>query len=993
VTEEIGKYVQQFSDQIESYKSPRYNETQLRREFLDPLFKCLGWDIDNSAGYAEAYKEVIHEDAIRVGSATKAPDYCFRVGGVRKFFVEAKKPSVDIRNHQASAYQLRRYGWSAKLPISVLSDFEEFAIYDTRIRPLKTDGPAVARIGYFRYVDYEQKWEEISGVFSKEAILKGSFDQYVKSSKKKRGTTEVDDAFLIEIENWRVDLSRNFALRNPKLSEIELNYAVQVTIDRIVFLRICEDRGIEPYGVLRDSLDKKEPYSALLEIFHRADAKYNSGLFHLSKEAGRIGEHDSLTPILQLDAVVLKRIIASLYYPDSPYEFSVLSPVILGQVYERFLGKVIRLTKGHRANIVEKPEVKKAGGVYYTPQFVVQHIIEKTVGEALKGKSVARKFDLTILDPACGSGSFLLGVLEYLFNWYKAGYIEVDSEKYAKGKEPKIFRSVTGEWRLSIAERKRILLRHVYGVDVDPQAVEVTKLSLLLKVLEGEDSDSLATQLSLFHAERALPDLRDNIKCGNSLVDTDVLEGTIFTEDDTNRINPFDWASSFEKVISGGGFDVLLGNPPYVNAWTLFSSDPILRDYLGSKSGFKTAERHWDLYVLFLEQSLRIAKKGALISFIIPYSYCIQKYGQASRAVMLKETSVASITDFRHVKVFDGVPVITVVPVFLNTKPKNSAMVSVIRPGLEWRPSKPEELRVVHKIPQKRLRSAKESSIRIDLDDRAIALCKKVEEKSLTVRDIGVVRYGAQMSSKKSGDFGKADVLVDEPTNAVCHRSVSGRNLYNYSIEWAGKYVDWSFAPRMYGPRPALMFEQEKLMIRDLTGTHRLEICLDSEGFYFDHTILCVQLGCRAQTWIDVDESIVSRSQPYDYLLLQALLGSKLVSAYSYLLLSGEGVRVGGGFHTYPDTIRRLPVFDLEAASNAEQTLVRKLRSNAESLLLLKQKSAKSGVPQEKTQLQRRVSVLKKQIDTSVAELYGLDNSDLEVVENALNPTVTLSLE
>ncbi|MDD3089860.1 MAG: type I restriction enzyme HsdR N-terminal domain-containing protein, partial [Candidatus Omnitrophica bacterium] len=244
----IVDLVERFDRNVESYRSGQYNETQLRREFIDPLFKALGWDVDNEKGYAEAYKDVVHEDAIKVGASTKAPDYCFRIGGTRKFFIEAKKPSVNLKDDISPAFQLRRYSWSAKLPLGILTDFEELAVYDGRVQPVKNDKASKARVKYFTYKEYVDRWDEIATVFSREEVLRGSFDKYVESSKAKRGTAEVDTAFLKEIEAWRDMLARNIALRNPVLTTRELNVAVQRTIDRIVFLRICEDRGIEKYG-------------------------------------------------------------------------------------------------------------------------------------------------------------------------------------------------------------------------------------------------------------------------------------------------------------------------------------------------------------------------------------------------------------------------------------------------------------------------------------------------------------------------------------------------------------------------------------------------------------------------------------------------------------------------------------------------------------------------------------------------------------------------
>ena len=293
---EVLRLVERFDRELDAYRSGRYNETQVRREFIDPLFKALGWDIDNEQGYAEAYKDVVHEDAIKVGGATKAPDYCFRVGGTRKFFLEAKKPSVNVKEDVAAAFQVRRYAWSAKLPLSLLTDFEEFAAYDCRVKPEKLDKASTARVLYLTFDQYADRWEEIAGVFSRESILKGSFDRYAESTKAKKGTAEVDASFLKEIEEWRNLLAHTIALRNPSLTQRELNFAVQATIDRIIFLRICEDRGIEGYGELQALCNGANIYARLLDLYRKADQRYNSGLFHFEREPGRAETPDTLNP-------------------------------------------------------------------------------------------------------------------------------------------------------------------------------------------------------------------------------------------------------------------------------------------------------------------------------------------------------------------------------------------------------------------------------------------------------------------------------------------------------------------------------------------------------------------------------------------------------------------------------------------------------------------------------------------------------------------------
>ena len=617
VPEGLRDLVARFESNLDSYTSGKYNETQLRREFVDPLFELLDWDVSNSKGYAETYKEVVHEDAIKIGGRTKAPDYAFRVGGARKFFVETKAPHWNLGHDPGPAFQLRRYAWSAKLPLSILTDFEEFSVYDTRIRPFKTDGAATARIMYLRYTEYMSHWREIAEVFSRGAIFRGAFDAYAESKRAKRGTTEVDESFLQEIEAWREALAKNLALRNPGLGLRLLNTAVQRTIDRIVFLRICEDRGIEPYGQLRDLTNGGNVYRQLASVFVEADARYNSGLFHFREEPGR-SEPDTQTLLLTIDDRILKNIISHLYYPDSPYEFSVLSADILGQVYEQFLGKVIRLTPSHRAKVEAKPEVRKSGGVYYTPTNVVDYLVQRTVGSLLEeARSPKKAASLKILDPACGSGSFLIRAYQALLDWHLERYHDDGVEKHSRGRNPKVYRGPIGEWRLTTAERKRVLTNSIYGVDVDSQAVEVTKLSLLLKVLEGESAETLESQLTLFR-ERALPDLAHNIKCGNALIGNDFYAGrqaVLFDEDELYRVNAFDWEEEFKEVFDAGGFSAVIGNPPYLS-FSGRQAIPLAADvrayyarhYPGS--GWQTSHGH------FIVKAHSLAKR--MVGLIVP---------------------------------------------------------------------------------------------------------------------------------------------------------------------------------------------------------------------------------------------------------------------------------------------------------------------------------------------------------------------------------------
>ena len=274
----IIQLVESFHQQIEVYRTGGLNETQTRIQFIDPFFEALGWDVRNQQQATNLYQEVIHEDSLKISDTNKAkaPDYSFRIGGTRKFFIEAKKPAVNVGQNISAAFQVRRYGWSAKLILSILTDFEEFSVYDCRIMPNKNDPAATARVKYFYYTEYIEKWEEIYNLFSKEAVLNGALEKFAEGQIK--GEITVDQAFLQEIEIWRENLAANIVWRNPQIKTRELNFAVQMTINRMIFLRICEDRGIEPYQQLYTLLKFENIYQELGRLFINADYRYNSGL-------------------------------------------------------------------------------------------------------------------------------------------------------------------------------------------------------------------------------------------------------------------------------------------------------------------------------------------------------------------------------------------------------------------------------------------------------------------------------------------------------------------------------------------------------------------------------------------------------------------------------------------------------------------------------------------------------------------------------------------
>ncbi|MGC1275022.1 MAG: DNA methyltransferase [Planctomycetaceae bacterium] len=910
---------------------------------------------------------MIHEDAIKVGGATKAPDYCFRVGGTRKFFVEAKKPGVNLKNDPLPAYQLRRYGWSAKLPLCILTDFEEFAVYDCRKRPDAGDKAAVARTMYLSYTDFADRWDDVAGVFSREAVLKGSFDKYADSSKKKRGTAEVDDAFLAEIEGWRDLLAKNIALRNPDLGVRDLNYAVQKTIDRLVFLRICEDRGIEEYGRLQALQNGAKVYARLTQLFEAADDRYNSGLFHFHKEKNRAEPPDEWTLSLAIDDKPLKEIIRHLYYPDSPYEFSVLPADILGQVYERFLGKVIRLTAGGSAKVEEKPEVRKAGGVYYTPTYIVDYIVENTVGTLLDGAKVVqverrdRRLDRTlrVLDPACGSGSFLLVAYQKLLDWHLAWYLDHDPDKLAATASPPVHRDAKGAWRLTTAERKRILLDHVYGVDIDAQAVEVTKLSLLLKVLEGETRETLQRQL--FAKERALPDLAENIKCGNSLIGSDFYRDkqlALFDEEEQLRINAFDWEMEFAEIMSGGGFDAVIGNPPY-----LYSAGKDNADYFASRyqlGGYQT-----DYYVYFIEKALNVLRNKGLHSFIVTDSWLNAEYFSRLRNHLLSERRLISVAVFDFC-VFKAAAIENSIYVCKSgTAPSLIDIVSFsdetsyhVSNSIE-----PKDALKHGAIDPRWSRSKNDVVLKLEEAGGSLKQFLDINRGLHAYRTdgYGLTKFGAgpqTMRDKNERSYHAESVLDD-----TYLPEIKGRNVERFNWECSGHYI--SYGEWLAEPRTPAFFFQEKIVLRKVLG-RTLHGAIIAQPAAIDQALyICIP---RHDGW---------------GIYLPFFLGVMLSKIGAFYLRTKYSIYD----RLYPwYTIKQLsafPVHDIRALEDDRMQCASRIGKRVSNVMSMNSRSRSAKTSHQRAVLQRQVEATEREIDALVYQLYGLTDAEIAIVEAA----------
>ena len=973
----VQELVSRFTEYSIAYKKVDYNETQTRRDFIDPFFTALGWDMDNKSGLGEDWREVIHEDKLKISGKTKAPDYSFRLSGKDKlFYVEAKKPFIKIKDDVDPAYQIKRYGWNAKMTVSVLTDFEELSIYDCTKEPNHSDKPQKSRLNYFTFDQYIEEWDFIWSVLSKEAAKDGRFHKFLSKVPQKKGTDTVDKRFLKSLDEWRTLLAETISKENKQLDEDELNYFVQQTLDRIIFLRICEDRSIEPYGRLKECLNRGDYYENLLLEFKQADDKYNSGLFNFKK--------DKLGHQLKIKNKTLKTIISQLYYPECPYEFSVLSVEILGSAYEQFLGKTITINNRGKADIEFKPEVRKAGGVYYTPQFVVDYIVANTIGNLCENKTPNQVAEIKIVDPACGSGSFLLGAYQYLLNWHKDYYLKNPNKK----------NPITPEGNLTTPEKKKILLNNIYGVDIDANAVEVTKLSLLLKCMEGETQASIAHQMKMFN-ERVLPTLDENIKSGNSLIDTDYYDNELDFGDE-RKIKPFNWQEEFKKILPKG-FDAVIGNPPYIKER---GSKEIFEPVLKSKLGKLYHQGKMDFWYYFVHRGIDILKPNGYLAFITN-SYWMRSDG-ASKLIdrIEKEFTVNTIVDFDNYKVFEDVSGKHNICVF--TKGQNKKLKCKIFTINKQNPSSIIEEYNLLEINNDNLFS--NSKLNIQTSENIFEKCEILDSHFDT--SVGVQESTDKVTKTQKEKTKRTDINIGDGVFVLTEKEViylgfskeekkllkpyvNTLHIKRYSLTFANEYLLYlgktereNIAKGKF-PNIKKHLDNVKEFITSSNapyGIHRTR----EQRFFEEPKLICKGMFLKPEFYFDDEKYycgfsfsvIIQKSKEYDLKLLLALMNSKLGEYWFNLNGKKRGVGVDIG-------VKVFRLFPLPKKTNKDFRKLSDEILKAEMQLTELYKTINNTTLQSSIkQTEMQITHLENKINELVYQLYDLSEEEKLLIEN-----------
>jgi hypothetical protein len=1075
--QELSRLVSTFERHFLHVTSPDYNEATLRAEYLDPLFAALGWDVGNRKGLIHTEREVDIEVRTAVSGKQTRADYVFRIVRIERFTCEAKKPYEKL--HTGHAYQAKRDAYARGIPFAILSDFEELKFYVVGSRPTRDD-PHTGEYKSLHYSQYNVSARELWDLLAYENVTAGSIDRLIEALPKrpvrlkgKQGylirpdrTKSLDADFLNFLDDSRQKLGSDLLKHNDRADLLEgnrLNEAAQRILDRLVFLRICEDRGIDtgtllatqlghwmheqsaPPRLRRGSIQERlkldrsgevlaeEPpspryappaegglYRALVFHIRALDQRppsyqpfFNGQLFkaHFSEE-------------LVVGDEWLANFLDDLTDDDSGYNFADIKVEILGSAYERFLGKVLR-PQGRGATIEEKPEVRKAGGVYYTPRYIVDYIVEQTVGRQLEGKSLKEAAQLRFLDPACGSGSFLIRVYERVMEHHLRTFNDRVAE-VRHGLEPQpaaavhklltrhkdeFYLDAAGNVRLTTRLKRQILQNNVFGVDIDAQAVEVTQLSLYLKMLEGENRESIYVQTKdLFNKVALLPPLDQNIKCGNSLIASDFsLEAAELV-----RVNAFDWDIGFEKIMAKGGFDAVVGNPPYVRQESIKDQKAYFQSHYASYEG--TA----DLFIYFIELGTRLMKPGGTYSIIVSSSLLRSAYAEPLRRHLRETVAIEQIVDFGGLAVFvDAKDTYVCIPV-LAKKPQPPAVRVARIASLEFDRLAPLVQAGGYDVAQRHF-TPFAWSLKTEAEAQLFEkLCRVGSPLGEVLK--GRIFFGIKSGLNEAFEITteqRALILKGHPkTSRLIKPFVGGQNVRRYEIESQGRHLivipcgwtraqlgkpgagerphwDWfsaehpTLAAHLAAFETAARKRQDqgdfwwelrscdyyaaldtpKIIFPDIAKSPRFYP--DNEGLYLSNTAYCLGTGDRA---------------------LAGILNSRLCWFAISNIAIPFGVRAGEyRYRLFYQYMEKVPIRLPDPKS--EKALNDKLVASVDRMLTLTPSLGSAKSDTERAALQNAIQKTDRDIDKLVYDLYGLTPEEIALVEGVADAPAETALE
>lgn len=914
--ENLAKLINKFEKELSSGRVQEYNEEATKISFIQPLLEhVLGWEVVN-------HEEVSPEEKISRGRV----DYGLKVEGKIKVFVEAKPVKADLNRHIEQAV---RYGYNRKdVPFVLLTDFEGMKLFDVTIKPDLRNPLKGVKID-LSWQEYLKNFDKI-WLLSKESAIKGELDKLLVVKPKERHT--VDKAILDDLKEWRETLAKDIFKNNPKLfhggdSEKDAHYLKEITqeiIDRIIFIRSCEDRNLVYQRTLKELFGERAEAAGLnAMLFLKEEFKQYNRIFDSDLFRPQEWEDD-----LVIDFKLMLQIISETY---NPYQFDVIPIEVLGNIYEQYLGYIIRITE-HQIKYELKPDVRKAGGVYYTPEYIVDYIVKNTVGRLLQGLPVNKIKKLRILDPACGSGSFLIRAYEEMLNYYRHQKKLKEKQK-TEEKELELKHKET-EARLTIHEKSEILRQHIFGVDIDEQAVEVTKLSLMLKMLEDEHG--------FIPGQALLPLLDRNIRCGNSLISDEVLELKKYFGDDWYKVKPFNWKKEFKEImVDEGGFGVVIGNPPWVSLKGKFRAEQYDVDEVKYLiECYKGDTYRPNIYEYFIKRSISLTKKGGMHSFIVPDRLTSNLQFQDLRKQILDGCKIHSLV-FRAP--FPGVIADTVIYVI------EKEMVSS-----KWKIDLSEWGSPSIFVPQRFYLKNADQSFFFIANEKIADLIKKIE-------DVGNIPLCPNFLESNVGFIAKPNKVSSSRISKNEIRVLKGENVFRYLLR-GNFYFDFTKSNLAGGTQDIKKLGiKEKILLRK-TG-NKVIATFDNSGDFPEQSLYF--LYPNEKTKLDLK-------------FFLALLNSRLFNFYYITMLVTNRDATPQFKKVHLD---RFPILKINFTNKNDKKIHDMLVALVDIMLNLNME-IQSVRGSEKEQIQRQIEKTDKEIDDIVFKLYGIAEEECKIIES-----------
>jgi len=896
--EEISMLVAKYNNELASDKLKKYTEEDVKKGFILPLFEALGW---HTTDRSEVSSEEYMKSSGRV-------DYGFYLNDQPKFYLEAKSTKANIHDEQW-ARQAIRYSWNKGVTWAVLTNFEHLIVFNTQDIKSSLHNKKLFDISYADFAsDFDKIW-----MLSRESFMANALDAYAESVGKKYQKIPISALLYKDLDECRSLLTKALASWNKEKLKGKsdlLDEGVQKLLDRLIFIRVAEDRGVEPPTLIplvrewEASKTKNEVplYASMVGKFRELDKIYNSNLF-LKHPFEDWEEYSDAT----------KEAIRILYGKEGYYEydFKAMPADVLGTVYENYLGH--RLSQSKKGVTLDKDASKRKGqGIYYTPSFIVDYIVQHALKPMLdKCTTMDQLLKIKVLDPACGSGSFLIKALEVLNEKYK--------ELGQKGDE---------------TTKLLIITNNLYGVDLDEQAVEIARLNLCINSLDGK---------------MKLPYLTDNIKRGNSLISGTDVELKKYFGAAMREKRPFNWEEEFPSVFAEGGFDIVIGNPPYVRNRELDATD---KEYFAKQ--YDSAQGQYDLYQLFFERGVSVLKNNGLLGFITSNKYAIADYGKKLREFILENCKILSLIDVSNIDVFKDASTYPYVIVLEKNKNNAGNQIKCRKIADESQMSIAPEI----VIDQDEIKKSSTQNFALK---NTPDFFEKIEKVSARLGEIASIKETIHTGNVRE------KLIVNEKLDENCKKLLAGKDCHRYWFKWNGKWIryDKSLIDKSKKEYANLVdgkyFEKPKILLREIALN--IECCYDDERYYTLNKVYSVQPIAE-----------------YDLKYLLAVLNSKLLSFY--FRHQFEDAHVSGGYLQFKKIYTsQIPVYRIDFSDKKEKAKHDHLVALGEKIVgLNKQLHAAEENSNEWEQLKSEIEKTDKKIDEAVYGLYGLTEEEIKAV-------------